>query len=1029
MSIDPSRMRSKPTPKARRERRPARPRRPLALEWLEDRTLPATFLVTITDDAGAGTLRQAITDSNANPGSNVIDFNIGTGVQTISLQSALPAVTVPALIDGTSEPDFAGTPEIVLDGTNAGAGVNGLTITAGNSTVKGLVIDHFTGSGIALQGSGGNVIAGNFVGVDSTGATAAANGGDGVSISGGSSTNTVGGTTAAALNVLSANAGSGVEVSGSGANGNVVEGDYIGTDVSGTLKTDGNGNPLGNGNDGVAIHDGAANNTVGGTVSGALNVISANTANGVEVFGGGATNNAVQGNFIGTDVTGAVALGNGNDGVAIHDGAGNNIVGGRTGTTTASNVISGNTADGVEVFGGGANSNAVQGNFIGTDVTGGVALANGNDGVAIHDGAGSNTVGGPVIVAGTLRNVISGNTANGVNIFTTSSNLVQGNLIGTAVNGTAALGNGGNGVLLTNAFNNAIGTASPLVGNVIAFNGADGVKVDTGTGNAVRANSIHDSTNLGIELVNGGNGNQAAPALTSAVTTGSSITIHGTLTAAANTSYALDFFASPTANASGFGEGQQLLGSATETTNGSGTVNFTLTFAASVPAGQAISATATSPAGNTSAFAQDVTAVTATHLVIVPTFDSSITNDPNAAVIESTINAAIQVYENTYTNPITVQIYFREGGGLGSSITGLYDIGYQSFRSGLAANQALSGQSDQATALAHLPNQANNPVTNNTDLVVSSADGRALGRNTPGFLNSSGGSGGTFDGVITVNTAITFPPQPNNGSNYSLSAVTEHEIDEVLGTPSALPNPFNFGRGPAPLGVDLYRYNGSGARSFTSATTTAFFSIDGTTNLVQYHNTNDGADYGDWQNQAGNPRVQDAFGTPGATPSLGVELTVLDVLGYDRFSPGPSTPNSARGDFATGFAVVVPPSRSARVAVELPRALPGLPPPAGAADGSAAEVRPALPLPVAPLLASAPGAAPPLSLAGPPSAAPTGLAATSAGAGVTGALDRFLATAADDLGAALAGTHAAAADDGPGPLVEALGALQAPPTE
>jgi hypothetical protein len=975
----------------------------------------------LTSGDGSVSLREAITAINAgnnlgdpdivNTGAafgtnDTIDFNIGTGVQTVSMQSALPAVTVPVTIDGTSEPDFAGTPEIVLDGTNAGPGVTGLTLGGGNSTVKGLVIDNFTGSGIALQTGGGNVIAGNYVGVDSTGATAAANGGDGVSISGGSSNNTVGGTTAAALNVLSANAGSGVEISGSGTNGNVVEGNYIGTDVSGTLKTDGNGNPLGNGTDGVAIHNGASGNVVGGTASGALNVISANTANGVEIFGTGANSNAVQGNLIGTDVTGTAALGNGNDGVAVHDSAFSNLIGGATGTGFR-NVISANAADGVEIFGsGGQLGTAVEGNYIGTDVTGTQALGNRNDGVAMHDGGASNTVGGTTVAA---RNIISANGANGVDIFGNvfPGNLVQGNFIGTDVNGTANLGNGANGVLITAASGNVVGGTAAGAANVIAFSGNDGVKVDTGTGNAIRANSIHDSTNLGIELVNGGNANQPAAALSSAVTTGSSITIHGTLTAAASTSYALDFFASPTANASGFGEGQQLLGSATETTNGSGTVSFTVTFSASVPAGQAISATATSPAGNTSAFAQDVTAVTATHLVILPTFDSSITNDPNAAVIENTINAAIQVYESTYSNPITVQIFFREGGGLGSSITGLYDIGYQSFRSGLAANQALSGQSDQATALAHLPNQANNPVTNNTDLIVSSADGRALGRNTPGFLNSSGGSGGTFDGVITVNTSITFPPQPNNGSNYSLTAVTEHEIDEVLGTGADLPNPFNFGRGPVPYAEDLYRYDGSGNRSFTSATTTAFFSIDGTAKLVQYHNTNDGADYGDWQNQAGTPRVQDAFGTPGATPSLGVELTVLDVLGYDRFSPGPSAPSSARGDFATGFAVVVPPSRPVRGEVELPRALPPLPLSVGAADGAAAARGPSLPLPVAPLLASAPGAAAPLSLAGPPSAAPTGLVATSAGAGVTGALDRFFAST-DDLSAALAGAHAGA---------------------
>lgn len=156
------------------------------------------------------------------------------------------------------------------------------------------------------------------------------------------------------------------------------------------------------------------------------------------------------------------------------------------------------------------------------------------------------------------------------------------------------------------ASNNTVGGTVTGAPNIIAYSSDDGVEVDGGTGDAIRENSIHDSGNLGIELVSNGNNNQPTPDLTSAVTNSSGITIQGTLVAAANTSYALDFFANRTANPSGFGEGQLFLGSYTVTTDSSGTANFSVTFSIPVPVGEAISATATDPSGNTSAFAQDV---------------------------------------------------------------------------------------------------------------------------------------------------------------------------------------------------------------------------------------------------------------------------------------------------------------------------------------------------------------------------------------------------------------------------------------
>ena len=116
----------------------------------------ATFTVTNTNDSGAGSLRQAITDANANAGqTDTIAFNIaGAGPHTIAPASALPVITDPVIIDGTTEPDFAGTPVIELDGAGAGAGVSGLVINAGGSTVRALVINRFTANGIVLQTGG-----------------------------------------------------------------------------------------------------------------------------------------------------------------------------------------------------------------------------------------------------------------------------------------------------------------------------------------------------------------------------------------------------------------------------------------------------------------------------------------------------------------------------------------------------------------------------------------------------------------------------------------------------------------------------------------------------------------------------------------------------------------------------------------------------------------------------------------------------------------------------------------------------------
>jgi hypothetical protein len=261
-------------------------------------------------------------------------------------------------------------------------------------------------------------------------------------------------------------------------------------------------------------------------------------------------------------------------------------------------------------------------------------------------------------------------------------------------------------------------------------------------------------------------------------------------------------------------------------------------------------------------------------LVIVPTFGASITSDPNAAAIEGVINNAIAVYGAKFSDPITVQIQFNEmSSGLGSSTTGFYNVSYATY---LAALTADATSANDATALAHLPAGPNNPVTGSSTINVKSANLRAVGLAGAPIVN------GSFDGLIGLNTSITDVGSPGTSGTYSLLATVEHEIDEVLGLGSSLAS--------IPFGTifpeDLYRYDASGSRSFTtSSTAQAFFSIDGTTDLAQFDNQNDGGDFGDWQSNplpgGVNPQVQDAFATPFSHPTLGTnEITALDVIGY-----------------------------------------------------------------------------------------------------------------------------------------------------
>jgi CSLREA domain-containing protein len=527
-----------------------------------------------TCDADTGTpgaqctLRAALQEANVAPGTNQIRFSIGSGHQTIQPGPQLPAASEAVFIDGTTQPGFAGTPLIEINGDLMAANTDGITIAAGPSTVRALIVTGFNNvtagrgsAGIVVSGGAGTVLRRNYVGFDTSefGPLADRNW-RGIHVEGATGT-VVGGTAPAQRNVVSGNGPVGVSVEGTGTDDTVVIGNYLGTDPTGTFG-------VGGFQVGIMVQNGPHDTLIGGTAPGAGNLISGNTGitGGGVYLGGDVAGTVIQGNLIGTDRTGTADLGNGPPGVWITNGASDITVGGAT--AAARNVISGNDDHGINVGGGGAFGGStdvvIQGNFIGTDVTGTQPLGNNFTGIALYDGG--NTVGG--------------------------EGAGEGNVI--AHNGTPTTSDG-----------------------ITVLDEADAV------GNTIRGNSIHSNAGLGIDLFpdgvtandggpaddadTGGNRLQNFPEITQVMPRPEGTFIQGLLDSTPDSNFAIDFFASNVADPSAHGEGGRFLGSIALSTPLDGATGFGVTLPSVVQAGEEITATATDTGtGDTSEFSAAV---------------------------------------------------------------------------------------------------------------------------------------------------------------------------------------------------------------------------------------------------------------------------------------------------------------------------------------------------------------------------------------------------------------------------------------
>lgn len=630
-------------------------------------------------EAGKCTLRAALQETNRDSSLAQVTFAVGS----VNVTTNLPPVQQPVTIDGTSRG------RVQVNGEHAA-----LSIQGGDSVVRGLSIPRIDLALRILEPRANSRLEGNSIGVASDGSTPLPASGYRVLIT--SVNNVVGGTAAAARNVISGGT-RGVQISSSiGGSGNRVEGNFIGTDATGSQAVP-------NQQYGVSLEQ-ATSNVIGGTAAGAGNLISGNGLDGVRLTGSSCTANLVQGNVIGLDHQGQSMLPN-QSGVTSSDNASGTTIGGTA--AGARNLISGNQRDGVSLAGG-THDTLVQGNVIGTDAAGGQDLGNQFNGVRCA-GVTAVNVGGTVAGAG---NLISGNDWTGVAVISGSAGVrVQGNHIGTDASGTAALGNGtagsasyGQGVWVQGSDDVRIGGPEAGAGNLVSGNLTDGVEVSNPSATALTSGIRVDGNRIGVgadgsnPLPNGTHGVSAVSSLVavgleapnivahntrSGVVIGSTWqrikvrrnqvfangwlgidvggngsveqndpddtylngqnhpvlasvsggTLSGTLQSRPGVTFVVDVYANGECDPSGHGEGRTWLGETTATTDSSGLASFS--FGIGGATGY-LTATATHPEGSTSEFSAC--------LAVEPdTTDRGVRITPSSPTVEAGKSVALQV--------------------------------------------------------------------------------------------------------------------------------------------------------------------------------------------------------------------------------------------------------------------------------------------------------------------------------------------------------------------------------------------------
>ena len=288
-----------------------------------------------------------------------------------------------------------------------------------------------------------------------------------------------------------------------------------------------------------------------------------------------------------------------------------------------------------------------------------------------------------------------------------------------------------------------------------------------------------------------------------------------------------------------------------------------------------------------------------TGLNINPTFDSSITGNPNAAAIEAMINRAISFHESLFSDPITIQIRFRysttgpdgtplPASAIAQSAFVIYQVPWSTYIGALRTDARTSNDN---LANASLPGTALSP-----NIKPRSAGGRAVGLDTPPamFANGTVGQGGPYDGIVTLNSSVPYQfNRPTSAGHLDAQRSTEHEVDEVIGLGSRLGD---NGNNLHPQ--DLFSWSSPGVRNLASSGT-RYFSINrGSTNIVNF-NQNPNGDFGDWLSTAcpqAHPYVQNAFACTGQSSDIAAtspEGINLDVVGYDLVNR-PQAPGAAR---------------------------------------------------------------------------------------------------------------------------------------